>query len=68
MDNLTDEDKKIVFATIAAVNCEQGLISEKEGRIACTLFSFWLEKIKEPNAVNIARAISARNPKGEYLC
>ena len=68
MGNLTDEDKQILFATIAAVNCEQGIISEQEGKIACQLFSFWLEKIKEPNAVNVARIIYSHNLKGEYLC
>ena len=45
--NLTDEDKLKVFTTIAVVNCEEGNITEKEARIACRLFSFYLEKIKE---------------------
>ena len=51
---ISDDDKLKVFTTIAVVNCEEGNITEKEARIACRLFSFYLQKIKEPNAVSTA--------------
>ena len=52
--HISDEDKLKVFTTIAVVNFEEGNITEREARIACRLFAFYLEKIKEPNAVSTA--------------